>query len=381
MIYSYNKDEIKNSLSIDQVKEYVAELGGEPQEQNGNLICKTICHCGNSHKLYYYPNTTLFKCYTDCGDTWDIFELTRKVMSREQPKMRVVKTREGSKVTRDDWNLPEAIEKVAQFFHFAPDVKTDDTLLSTTEDFKILEKYDRINNINTITQEVELKTYDGSFLKNLPHPKIDPWLKEGISQEVMDAAGICYDPKNCGIVIPHYDLNNKLIGIRERTLIQEQAELYGKYRPATIAGKMYNHPLSFNLYNLNHSKDNIKKMKKAFVFEGEKSTLLYRSYFGEENDISTACCGSSFISYQAWLLINQGAEEIIVGMDKQFQDIGDKEFNKLTKNLKQIHKKYGAYCKISFLFDKWNLLDYKDAPIDKGEEIFLKLYKNRINLY
>jgi len=371
MIYSYNKDEIKNSLSIDQVKEYVAELGGEPQEQNGILICKTICHCGNSHKLYYYPNTTLFKCYTDCGDTWDIFELTRKVMSREQPK-----AREDS-----DWNLPEAIQKVAEYFHFAPDVKTDDTLLSTAEDFKILEKYDRINNINTITQEVELKTYDGSFLKNLPHPRIDPWLKEGISQEVMDAAGICYDPKNCGIVIPHYDINGNLIGIRERTLIKEQAEAYGKYMPAKIADKMYNHPLSFNLYNLNHSKDNIKRMKKAFVFEGEKSTLLYRSYFGEENDLSTACCGSSFINYQAWLLINLGAEEIIVGMDKQFKQIGDDEFNKLIKNLKQIHKKYGAYTKISYMFDKTGLLGYKDSPIDCGKEVFLELYKNRVNLY
>ncbi|MGN1342929.1 MAG: hypothetical protein ACI4VL_07065 [Bacilli bacterium] len=39
-------------------------------------------------------------------------------------------------------------------------------------------------------------------------------------------------------------------------------------------------------------------MKKAIVFEGEKSTLLYRSYFGIENDITVACCGSSLSSYQ-----------------------------------------------------------------------------------
>lgn len=371
MIYDYDKNEIKNSLSIDQISEYIAELGGEPQEQNGILVCKTICHCGQSHKLYYYPNTTLFKCYTDCSETFDIFELTRKVMSREQPK-----AREDS-----EWNLPEAIEKVAQYFHFAPNVKTSEDLLSSADDFKLLEKYDRINNINLNTQEIELKTYDGSFLKNLPHPKIEPWLQEGISQKIMDAAEICYDPKNCGIVIPHFDINGNLIGIRERTLIQEQAEKYGKYMPAKIAGKMYNHPLSFNLYNLNHSKDNIKRMKKAFVFEGEKSTLLYRSYFGEENDLSVACCGSSFINYQAWLLINQGAEEIIIGMDKQFKEIGDDEFNKLVKNLKQIHKKYGAYTKISYMFDKTGLLGYKDSPIDKGKDIFLKLYKNRVNLY
>ena len=371
MVYEYNKDEIKNSLSIDQISEYVAELGGEPHEQNGVLICRTICHGGQSHKLYYYPNTTLFKCYTDCSETFDIFELTRKVMSREQPKAR----------EESDWNLPEAIEKVAQYFHYAPNVRTSEDLLTSADDFKILEKYDRINNIDLNTQEVELKTYDGGFLKNLPRPKIEPWLKEGISQEVMNEAGICYDPKNCGIVIPHFDINGNLIGIRERTLIQEQAEKYGKYMPARIAGKMYSHPLSFNLYNLNHSKDNIRQMRKAFVFEGEKSTLLYRSYFGEENDLSVACCGSSFINYQAWLLINQGAEEIIICMDKQFKESGDDEFKKLVRNLKQIHKKYGAYTTISYMFDKTGLLGYKDSPIDKGIETFLKLYKERVNLY
>ena len=380
MVYDYNKDEIKNSLSIDQVSEYIAELGGEPHEQNGILMCKTICHCGQSHKLYYYPNTTLFKCYTDCAETFDIFELTRKVMSREQPKSHTIQTREGSYISTE-WNLPEAIEKVAQYFHFAPNVKTSEDLLSNADDFKILEKYDRINSIDINTQEVTLKTYDGSFLKNLPHPKILPWLNEGISQKAMDDAGICYDPKNCGIVIPHYDINNNLIGIRERTLIQEQAEKYGKYMPAKIAGRMYNHPLSFNLYNLNKSKNNISRMRKAFVFEGEKSCLLYKTYFGPENDLSVACCGSSFIAYQAWLLIHQGAEEIIIALDRQYKELGDKEFQKLVKNLKQIHRKYGMYTKISYMFDKTGLLDYKSSPIDHGKETFLELYKNRVNLY
>ena len=137
------------------------------------------------------------------------------------------------------------------------------------EDWKIFNTYERINNIKIEEKVVELKTYDGSFLKNLPRPKIGPWLKEGITQEVMDSRGICFDPKNYGIVIPHYDINNRLIGIRERTMILDE-EYKGKYRPAYINKTLYNHPLSFNLYNLNFSKDNIKSVKKAFVFEGKR---------------------------------------------------------------------------------------------------------------
>ena len=369
MIYDYDKNFIKENLSNEQIEELLAEWGGEPESRGDIIVSKTICHCGQSHKLYYYPNTTLFKCYTDCSETFDIFELARKVMSREQPK-----AREDS-----EWNLPEAIDYIARRFGYSPNAVSKDYVES--KDFVLLDKYDRIKDININSQQVELKEYDATFLKHLPHPVITPWIEEGISKEVMDAAGICYDPKNQGIVIPHYDINNRLVGIRERTLIAEQAEKYGKYMPAKIGRQMYNHPLSFNIYNLNHSKENISRMEKVFVFEGEKSTLLYRSYFGEENDLSVAICGSSFINYQAWLLIQQGAKEIIICLDKQFQETGDDEFKKLVKNLKGIHNKYGKYVTISYLFDKNNLLDYKDSPIDKGKETFIELYKRRVNLY
>ena len=365
-IYDYDKDAIKNNLTIEQVRDLIAELGGEPQLQHEVLLCKTICHGGDSHKLYYYDNTKLCRCYTGCAEpTFDIFELVRKVKSRELDC---------------DYQLPQAIQYVAQYFGYAPSEKIDETPTSIDADLKYLENYDRISNIEISTQIVELKTYDGDFLKNLPHPKIQAWIKEGITQEVMDYHDICYDPKNGGIVIPHYDIDHRLVGIRERTLIKEN-EIFGKYRPAKINKQLYNHPLSFNLYNIDNSKNNIRRAKKAFVFEGEKSCLLYASYFGRDNDISVACCGSNLIQYQAWLLMNQGAEEIIVCFDKQFQEVNDDEFKKLIKNLKQIHKKYGMFTKISFCFDKWDLLGYKDSPIDRGPETFLELYKRRVNLY
>ena len=382
LLYDYNKDEIKNSLTIEQVTEYIAELGGEPNPLPDIILCKTICHGGDSHKLYYYDNTKLFKCYTggcsaDGSDAFDIFELTRKVMSREKPKEEL--TKEGNSMPRD-WNLPEAIDYVAQFFGFSPVEKERNESFISADTWKILNNYDRINNIDLNTKIVELKVYDESILKYMPILPIQPWIKEGIDFKVMKDRGICFNPKSCGIIIPHYDIDNKLVGIRERTLILENEEK-GKYRPAYINKQLYNHPLSFNLYNLNNSKDNIKNIKKVFVFESEKSCLQYASFFGIENDISVACCGSSFIQYQAWLLMELGVEEIIVGFDKQFQEKGDKEFKKLIKNLTTIFKKYGHLVKISYLFDKEDLLGYKESPTDRGKEVFEKLYKNRINLY
>lgn len=379
-MYKYDKDELKENLTIEQIYELVAELGGEPQMHGSLFISRTICHNPSgegSHKLYYYDNTKLFKCYTDCGTTFDIYELVKKIKNNNE-ELKSYYGKEGQLIYRE-WELPDAIEFVASYFGYSAKTFDFQEIQSGLQDWEILNNYERINNIEEKEQIVELKIFDDNILKHLPHPRILPWEKEGIKREIMLHRGIAYDPKNQGIVIPHYDINGNLIGIRERTLIKEE-EKNGKYKPAILNGKMYNHPLSFNLYNLNNSKDNIKALEKGVIFEGEKSPLLYASYFGEENDITTACCGSSLISYQVKLLLSLGAKEIIIGMDKQFKKIGDDEWKKWTKKLTDIHTKYGAYAQISYLFDKGDLLDYKDSPIDKGPDIYMKLFKERIML-
>lgn len=378
--YKYDKDKLKSNLTIEQVFELVAEFGGEPRMQGNFFIARTICHnpAGEgSHKLYYYDNTKLFRCYTDCGTTFDIYELICKIKNHNQ-EYKIYYSREGKQIQRE-WQIFDAIEFVAIYFGYSAQTFDFQDSQEKLQDWKVFSNYERINNIEEQQQKVELKIFDDKILKHLPRPRIIPWEKEGISQEVMLHRGIAYDPKNQGIVIPHYDIDGNLIGIRERTLIKEE-EKTGKYKPAILNGQMYNHPLGFNLYNLNNSKENIKILQKAVVFEGEKSPLLYASYFGEENDITVASCGSSLISYQIKLLLSLGVKEIIIGYDKQFKEIGDEEWKRWTKKLYDIHTKYGAYVQISYLFDKKDLLDYKDSPVDKGKETFLKLFKNRIML-
>ena len=376
----YDKDKIKESLTLDDVFSFLADLGGEPIAHDNYIVAKTICHCGQSHKLYYYDNTHLFRCYTDCEeDSFDIFEL---VMKNKNSKHEAIFRGydEFGNALYGDWELYHAIDFVANFFDYEI---TQDFLEKREElqDWQIFEKYDKISLTELEEKKkVELKIFPKKILKNLPRPIIAPWEAEGIDREVMNDRGICFDPKNYGVVIPHFDINNNLVGIRERTLVDEN-EKYGKYRPAILNGTMYNHPLSFNLYNLNNSKDNIKAFRKAVVFEGEKSPLLYRSYFGPDNDISVASCGSSLIQYQVWLLISLGAEEIIVAFDKQFKELNDKEHIKLVKNLKNIHRKYGQYVKISYLFDKGDLIGYKSSPIDHGPEVYMQMFKERVDLY
>ena len=367
-MYKYDKEELKKELTLEQVYDLLTELGAEPILKDNYIICKTICHNSDlanaSHKLYYYSNTRLFHCYTGCGDaSFDIYELVLKV---------------NKNAGIQNFSLSRAITFVAKYFGYTAETFDFEDNQDTSEDWKLINNFKR-NREKSQPQIIELKTYDNKALRYLPHPHIIPWEKENITFDIMEARGICYNPISEGIVIPHYDINGNLIGIRERTLIKEN-EVYGKYRPAIIGGKMYNHPLGFSLYNLNNSKKAISQFKKAIVFEGEKSTLLYASYFGQESDISVACCGSNLINYQIKLLLSLGVKEIIIAFDKQFQEIGDKEWQKWVIKLKTLYNKYGNYVNISYMFDKDNLLGYKDSPIDCGKDTFLELFKRRVTI-
>ena len=363
----FDKAEIREALSIENIYELINEWGGDPEYTSFGIISTTICHNypgEGSRKLYYYENSDLFKCYTACDESFDIFELTIKVADIQKGL---------------EYDLNDAVRFIAQRFGLAGRYETE--MEDELDDWKYLENYDRIQDISIETQEVILKPFDTDILTRFNYKiKLTPWLDEGITQEVLNKAFIGFYPGGDQITIPHFDIHSRFIGLRGRTLCEEEGKLYGKYRPIKVNNVIYNHPLGMNLYNLNNSKVNIPKLDKAIVFEGEKSCLLYRSYFGIENDITVACCGSSITNYQIQLLRDCGAKEIIIAFDRQFEELGDDDFKKLTKKLTNIHSKYKNYVNISFMFDKEKITGYKASPIDEGKEKFLKLFKERISL-
>ena len=365
---TFDKNEIRDTLTLENIYELLVDWGGEPEYTMFGILCSTICHNPpgeGSKKLYFYENSGLFRCYTGCDSYFDIFELTIKIADIQWGRV---------------FDLNDAIRWVAQKFGISGSIieAPDDQGL---EDWKILANYERIQAIEPKTNFVLLKEYDDIILDRFNYDlKIWPWLAEGITQEALNQAQIGFYPGGDQITIPHFDQNNRFIGLRGRTLCAEEGERYGKYRPLRINGELYNHPLGMNLYNFNYSKDNMGITKKAIVFEGEKSTLLYKSYFGLENDISVACCGSSVSQTQIMQLIDAGAQEIIIAFDRQFKEIGDTEFQHLKRNLIKTRERFKNEVLISFIFDKNMITGYKSSPIDCGKDIFLQLFKERIIL-
>lgn len=364
----YDKKAIREELSIDNYFQLVTEWGGNPEFTPFGFISDTICHNPpgeGSRKLYFYENSDLFKCYTDCDCAFDIFELTIKV-AQIQSNRKI--------------DLNDAVRYLAAKFNIV--ITLDDTEDIGLADWQYLIAYDKINDIPIVNQVPQLKEYDKRILEPLAiNPNyLTPWINDHIKPEILAHAQIGYNFSTDQISIPHFDKDGRFIGLRGRTMVKEDAERFGKYRPMIINKQQYNHSLGLNLYNLNNSKDNIKCMGKAIVFESEKSTLQFQSYFGLKNDISVACCGSSVSSYQIQLLIEAGAREIIIAFDRQFQELGDNEFKRLKAKLLSLHKKYKNEVLISFIFDKHLITSYKASPTDEGPEKFMQLFKERIIL-
>ena len=343
--------QIIDNLDINSIVELMKKLGADRYEEKEKFfIFPTICHNINSAeasmKLYLYKDTKLFVCYTEDGNM-SIFKFLKTYYETRQIEY--------------DW-FEDIYNVVLNCGNFRPKEGFD-----TIQYQSLKERY------QIKKKTVELQQYSNGildiFMKNYPVE----WLNDGISRRAMDKYNIKYSVSQNKIIIPHYDINNNLIGIRGRALNEWEIENIGKYMPIQIEKKWYTHPLSLNLYGLNHTKENIKKYGICYIGEAEKFCLQSESF--SFPNCSCAVCGSQFNKYQLDILMkNCQPKEIVICFDKEEKNKEDKYFFKLYN----LCKKYINYCKMSFIYDNDNLLKLKESPTDCGENIFKKLLEKRI---
>ena len=141
------------------------------------------------------------------------------------------------------FDLNDAVRWIASYFGFAGK-EADIPEVDSLDDWNIFAGYDRIQDIQIKMPDIILKEYDDTILERFNYEvKLEPWLKEGISQSVLEHAEIGYYPGGDQITIPHFDKDGRFIGLRGRSLCEEDAKLYGKYRPIRVNNIIYNHPL------------------------------------------------------------------------------------------------------------------------------------------
>ena len=252
------------------------------------------------------------------------------------------------------------------------------TLYSKHRPRKLIKKY-KSTPLNDIVVE-PLPQVKKKFLYELyKDVEIVEWKKDNINYKATKKFKIRKDDVKNRIIIPHFNINNELIGIRVRHLDPIDVKNKGKYIPLFYDGIGYNFPIGQNLYGLNISKENIKKYKKCVIGESEKFSNQYETYY-PNNNLAVSMCGSNLSSTQKKILIDLGVEELILCLDRQYEKEDSEEAEIWRDKIYKMTEDLLPYCRVSYTWDKDDnqLLEYKDAPTDRGKKVFEYLIQHRI---
>lgn len=358
-------ERILDQLTTSDIIQLVSKFGIEETSiryYNNQLIMPTGCHneiIGQAkHKLYYYENTKKFYCYTCCG-SMNPFEFI----------VQAYKTR-GIKYSLS--NSAITLEKIIQ------ERLRDGFAIVEKKKPQIVEEIDK--DWHSSLTEYNIAVMD-CFSRNKKYLKI--WEKEGISFDTMDKFGIKFDMVRNRMVIPIYDDKGIFVGAKVRNFNQEEIENGRKYMPLIHNNEIYTYDRGKILYGLNFNKRAIKAAKRAIIFESEKSTLHYDSLFIGNKAVSIG--GSNVSIYQVELLKRYGVEIIVLALDNDYSLLPneDGQYDKyfgLYKMLKEANKLSQKGFTVEIVYDwEQEFLENKDAPIDKGREVWNKLYRNRKN--
>lgn len=353
----YTFKELRDQLSDGQIKDILAQFNVEPVNETENFIVfPTCCHNleGGSPKLFYYKNTKLFKCYTQCNEMFDIFTLLVKMYALRDQEI----------------TLRQAVSIAGLDNSDVPDVNKS----------YILEDLKYMNMLNTTsvpnTEELGLKTYDKKIVNTylVTQEGCKPWIDEGIGWEQIIKFNIRYDVSNNAIIIPNYDYDGNLIGVRGRFL---DPNAKAKYAPIWYNRQCLSHPTGKSLYGIYENHKTIEEKKMVILFEGEKSVLKFGTYYPNSN-VALATLGKNITREHIQLLLKMGVKRVVLAYDADYETYDELEEKK--KEYLKLATILTPYFNVSILLDYDLELSYKDSPVDKGKEVFDRILKERINI-
>lgn len=190
--------------------------------------------------------------------------------------------------------------------------------------------------------------------------KLSVWEAEGISKEAMEKFQVRYDAFSDRLVYPIRNLSGQIVNIGGRTLDPAWKEKgLRKYCYFYSWGTMD------TIYGLAENMDSILEKKEIILFEGCKSVLIASSW-GVRN--TGALLTSHLNGNQMKILARLGCR-VVFALDKEIDVRKDKNIQRLKQ-----------FVNVETVFDAENLLAEKDAPVDKGIDVFRKVYMGRKKL-
>lgn len=329
----------------------------------------TLCHGGTHHNAAFDPETHKITCFSKCGNkTRVLHNWVSAALGTDNPnegKQFIEKWMDEAEIDLSDV-IPGASGGTTTYHAFDPDMRVE---MVKGIDPKILAGL--YSQFDTTPQTL-------SRLKwHLPKAQGGDEIP---LQQLIDF-DVAYYPKRGTIILPHHNINGKIVGLYERSFAPTQDEMrkiFGyepwewiedksawaaihyapksKYMPLWKEGKYrdkekpcWSFPNSRNLYGLHKAKEAIRESGKAIIFEGAKSVMLAHAY-GYPFAVASHTFGASE-SHLA-MLIQAGAKEIILAFDKQYQAPEGKEWDTYEKRTRGLADRVGRFVKVSRICDR-----------------------------
>lgn len=377
-----------------------------------------LCHGGSHHSALFDPTTCKVHCFSECGCGMYLHTWVGKVTEEYLPEN-----------VRD--NIKDFFTNEEHPLNLSARSPKDGVELGYTErpfEREHIEEVPGIpkEQIKEIWEELEFNSSAETLGRT-------SWHKEdGIDVDILQEFDVAYRPpinsrieliggvekKVCDrmatIILPHHNKSGEIVGIYERsfnTIRREAKQLYGdwmtwsqiasfpraKYVPLLKLPQhltedkktSYSFPNSFNLYGLHKAKDAIRETGIAIVFEGAKSVMLAHQW-GRQRGIKewqTAVASHTFGAHvnHINMLLDCGAKKIYLAFDKQYKkEEGDEWalYDRKTRELAEKVYEWSSKSQESLdadialyrLRDINGALEYKDAPVDKGPEVFADIF-------
>lgn len=248
----------------------------------------------------------------------------------------------------------EAIEILKKYAGF------DGELLSPREKMAATITCKRFKQRKTTTKKASSMILPNDYMERYEkrEDKLAVWEKEGISRQSLDKFQVYYDVFSNRLVYPIRNIDGKIVNIGGRTLDPMWKDK--KQRKYTY---FYSWGTMDTIYGLAENMEYILKNREVILFEGCKSVLIADTW-GIHN--TGAILTSHLNQNQMKILARMGCR-VVFALDKDVRIREDHNINKLKE-----------YVNVEYLWDREDLLDEKDAPVDKGWEVFKKLYEQRL---
>lgn len=264
-------------------------------------------------------------------------------------------------MAHDHCTVGQAINKLKQFAHI-----TEDKEGNPVQRLSVVSIAKRYRSDKRAPPKCTAKILPDNYMERYEFrkDKLQVWADEGIPFDVMWNYQIRYDAFDDRIVYPIRNLNGEIFCVSGRTCDPD-------YKAKGLRKYTYTSPIGAlpTMYGFWENREAIMESKEAIVFEGCKSVLKSVS-FGYPNAVALLTSHLSPFQLETMIkLASFHSIRFVFALDSDVDLSKDKNIMRLRQ-----------YARVEWIRNVRDMLGEKEAPVDRGKEVFEQLYKMRKKL-